>query len=43
MWPALFHWKRTWPVAMSISWTMPLITVWSAGPPIAVRSAVAFW
>src|SRR5579862_8511117 len=40
-WSALFHWKSTLPVAMSISWTTPLITVWFAGPPIDVRSAVA--
>ena len=26
---------------MSISWTMPSITVWSAGPPMEVRLAVA--
>ena len=40
-WSALFHWNRTLPVAMSISWTTPSITVWSAGPPIEVRLAVA--
>jgi hypothetical protein len=26
-WSWLFHWNSTWPVAMSISWTTPLITV----------------
>ena len=40
-WSSLFHWNSTWPVAMSISCTTPLITVWSAGPPIEVRLAVA--
>ena len=33
-WLALFHWKSTLPVLMLISCTMPLMTVWSAGPPI---------
>src|ERR1700733_8051996 len=40
-WSALFHWNRTLPVLMLISCTMPLMTVWSAGPPIEVRLAVA--
>ena len=40
-WSSLFHWKSTLPVLMSISCTTPLMTVWSAGPPMEVRSAVA--
>ena len=40
-WSALFHWNKTWPVAMSISWTIPSMTVWSAGPLMEVRLAVA--
>ena len=40
-WSALFHWNSTRPVRMSISCTMPSTTSWSAGPPMAVRLAVA--
>ena len=34
------HWNSTRPVLMSISWTRPSMTRWSAGPPMAVRFAV---
>ena len=39
-WSALFQVNRTLPVLMSISWAIPLVTVWSAAPPIDVRFAV---